>query len=187
MQGCQLPRIAWREEPKYEQKIVIFWYFAVVFALHLRPSNCVSVLRISNKQKKKKGYVFLDGWDFTCLAGCFAFMREILHAWRESVRISVQVLNAWELTVLLYMWSFMKGIPVKVNIIQWRLIWQSVLTLSFQANFKSSFVWKPMIIKIIYTLRANYVNYVHAVANLNSGYSTQYTRKLRIIMIIFVK
>ena len=46
------------------------------FSLRLHPSNCVSVLtlRKSDKQKKKKGYVFLDAWDFTCLAGCFAFM-----------------------------------------------------------------------------------------------------------------
>ena len=39
------------------------------------------------------GYLFLDAWDFTCLAGCFAFMREILQAWRESVR---NIVHAWD-------------------------------------------------------------------------------------------
>ena len=31
-QGCQLSRIAWREIPKHEQKIVILLLFPVVFA-----------------------------------------------------------------------------------------------------------------------------------------------------------
>ena len=108
--GCQLLKIAWREEPKHE-KIYRPIYFNILqfflrLNLRLRPSNCVSVwtLRKSDKQKKKS-YDFLDAWDFTFLAGCFAFMREILHDWRKSVRNSVQAwdsltLNAWELTAL---------------------------------------------------------------------------------------
>ena len=90
-QGCQLLRIAWREELKHEKKNNILIFFSS-FA-----SACVNLCTGFNfnkrwRAKKKKGYAFLDAWDFTCLAGCFAFMREILHAWHESMRNSVQ---AW--------------------------------------------------------------------------------------------
>ena len=77
--------------------------FCSSFAMH--PSNCVSVLTLRKKvtsKKKKKSHVFLDAWDFTCLAGCFAFMREILHAWCESMRNSVQ---AWDTCPLRESWQ----------------------------------------------------------------------------------
>ena len=51
-----------------------------------------SLLEKVKSKIKKRGYVklFLDAGDFTCLAGCFALMQEILHAWHESVEIGVQ-------------------------------------------------------------------------------------------------
>ena len=70
MQGCQLLRIAWREESKHEEKKINI----LQFFLHLRPSSCVSVLTLRKSDTHtKKGEFFLD-----------ALMREILHAWREK-------------------------------------------------------------------------------------------------------
>ena len=66
-------------------------------------------------KKKKKCYVFLDAWDFKSLAGCFAFMWEILHAWRESVRNSVQ---AWDSCSMHESWQ-----PCKlVGVYEYRVI-----------------------------------------------------------------
>ena len=70
MQGCQLLKISWREEPKHEEKK----YFNILqFVLRLRPSNCMSVLtlRKSYNQKKKKRKEE---------KAMFSLMREILHA-----------------------------------------------------------------------------------------------------------
>ena len=51
-QGCQLLRIAWREEPKHEKKYI---YFDILqFFLRLRLSNCVSVLTLKKKVTGKK-------------------------------------------------------------------------------------------------------------------------------------
>ena len=80
-QGCQLLKIAWREEPKHEKNNILI--MILQFLLRLRLSNCVSVLtlRKSDKQKCVRFYM---------LGGMFRIHGDILHAWRESMRNSVQ-------------------------------------------------------------------------------------------------
>ena len=67
------------------------WTKKIIFCSSFCCVHQIVYLLIFKKwQAKKKVIFFLDAWDFTCLAGCFALMREILHAWHESVRNGVQ-------------------------------------------------------------------------------------------------
>ena len=56
-QGCQLFRIAWREEPKYERKKYL--NILQVF-LHLHPVSVLTLRKNDKQKKKKKGYVRVD-------------------------------------------------------------------------------------------------------------------------------
>ena len=78
------------------------------FFLRLCLSNCVLVLTLRKTDRQKKRLCFPWYVRFYMIAGCFAFMREILHAWRESVRNSVQAWDSWSMLESWQPWTSMR-------------------------------------------------------------------------------